>query len=144
MKPNVNPIWLFDGVCVLCSSSVQILLRHESDHELRFVAIQSDEGKSLAAAHGLDPDNPVSFIYLRNGVAYQASDAVLKMLDHTRWSLRWMKLANLLPKSWRDWAYFAVARNRYNWFGKHESCMIPTPDQRHRFILSSKTEIQPS
>jgi predicted DCC family thiol-disulfide oxidoreductase YuxK len=144
VESNSNPIWLFDGVCVLCSRSVQILLRHESDHDLRFVAIQSDDGKLLAQKYGIDPENPASFIYLRDGEAFQASDAVLKMLDHTRWTLRWIKIAKLLPKSLRDFAYYALARNRYKLFGKYETCMIPTVEQRHRFVLSQKQMPHPS
>jgi predicted DCC family thiol-disulfide oxidoreductase YuxK len=130
-----NPIWLFDGVCVLCSRSVQILLQHERDHDLHFVAIQSELGRALATQHGIDPDNPASFIYLRNGTAYEASDAVLNMLDHTRWTLRWLKLARILPKPLRDKAYYALAKNRYRLFGKHDICMLPNPEQRHRFVL---------
>jgi predicted DCC family thiol-disulfide oxidoreductase YuxK len=144
MYPNSNPVWLFDGVCVLCSRSVQILLRHERDHDLRFVAIQSDEGKILALKHGIDPENPESFIYLRDGKAFQASDAVLKMLDHTRWTLRWMKIAKLLPKSLRDVVYYAMARNRYKLFGKYDSCMVPAVEQRHRFVLPQNQTAHPS
>jgi predicted DCC family thiol-disulfide oxidoreductase YuxK len=143
VEPNSNPVWLFGGVCVLCSRSVQILLRHESGHELRFVPIQSDEDKVLAQKHGIDPVNPASFIYLGDGEAFQASDAVLKMLDYTRWTLLWMKIAKLLPKSLRDFAYYALARNRYKLFGKYETCIIPTVKQLQRVLLPSKQSAHP-
>lgn len=76
------PVWLYDGVCVLCSGSVHYTLRHEQDATIRFVAIQSREGRALAQAHGIDPDDPESFLFIEDGRALAKSDGVLALLRH--------------------------------------------------------------
>lgn len=129
------PIWLYDGVCVLCSGGVRYTLRHERDHAIRFVAIQSREGRELAEAHGIDPDEPDSFLFIENGKALAKSDGVLALVRHLNGSARLLLLGQVLPKRWRDWLYDRVARNRYRLFGKKDSCEIPDPATRHRFTL---------
>jgi predicted DCC family thiol-disulfide oxidoreductase YuxK len=77
--PEAAPVWLYDGVCVFCSWSVRYALAHELTPSIRFVAIQSAEGRKLAKAHGVDADNPQSFLFVENGRALQKSDAVLAL-----------------------------------------------------------------
>ncbi|CAN7496379.1 thiol-disulfide oxidoreductase DCC family protein [Bosea sp. LjRoot237] len=129
------PIWLYDGVCVLCSSGVRYTLRHERDHAIRFVAIQSHEGRELARSHGIDPDEPDSFLFIENGKALAKSDGVLALVSHLNGPARQLLVGGALPKRWRDWLYDRVARNRYRLFGKKDSCEIPDPATRHRFTL---------
>jgi predicted DCC family thiol-disulfide oxidoreductase YuxK len=134
--PHDAPVWLFDGHCVLCSRGVQFLLKHEREPLVRFVALTSGEGQRLAIASGLDPANPESFVFVENGVALQSSDGALALMKYMR-GLGWLaKLLRLMPKSWRDAGYFFVARNRYQMFGRTEACLLPSPEQRHRFVLS--------
>jgi predicted DCC family thiol-disulfide oxidoreductase YuxK len=129
------PIWLYDGVCVLCSGGVRYTLRHERDHMILFVAIQSQEGRSLALRHGLDPDDPDSFLFLENGVALAKSDGVLALLAHLDGPARLLLAGRILPQAWRDWLYDLVARNRYRLFGRKTACAMPDRAQRHRFSL---------
>ena len=129
------PIWLYDGVCVLCSGGVRYTLRHERDHDIRFVAIQSREGRELAQAHGIGPDEPDSFLFIENGRAQAKSDGVLALARHLNGPARLLLLGRALPKAWRDWLYDRVARNRYRLFGQKTSCEMPDPAQRHRFTL---------
>ncbi len=130
-----GPIWLYDGVCVLCSGGVQYTLRHERDHVIRFVAIQSHEGHALAQAHGIDPDDPESFLFIEGGKALAKSDGVLALLRHLRGPARLLLIGTVVPQAIRDWLYDRVARNRYRWFGRKESCERPEPAQRRRFTL---------
>ncbi|PTM38562.1 thiol-disulfide oxidoreductase DCC family protein [Bosea sp. 124] len=129
------PVCLFDGVCVLCSGGVQYTLRHERDHEIRFVAIQSREGRALAQLHGVDPDQPDSFLFIENDVVLRKSEAVLGVVAHLSWPARLVLAARILPRSLPDWLYDRIARNRYRLFGRKESCSLPDPEQRHRFSL---------
>jgi len=129
------PIWLYDGVCVLCSGSVQYALRHERDHAIRFVAIQSPEGRELARRHGIDPDAPDSFLFVEDGKAWPKSDGVLALVEHLSGPARLLKLGRVLPKALRDWLYDRLARNRYRLFGRKDTCGLPAPAQRHRFVL---------
>jgi predicted DCC family thiol-disulfide oxidoreductase YuxK len=129
-------IFLFDGVCVLCSRSVAFVLKHERAPVIRFVAIQSGEGRALAEAHGIDPDNPESFLFIENGIALPKSDGIAALASHLNAPWSWISSAiRILPRPVRDWFYDRIARNRYRIFGKRESCLIPTPETRQRFSL---------
>ncbi|MEM1046402.1 MAG: thiol-disulfide oxidoreductase DCC family protein [Pseudomonadota bacterium] len=132
---SADAIWLFDGVCVLCSGSVQYTLRHERGPTIRFVAIQSAEGRDLAHAHGIDPDNPDSFLFIEGGRALAKSDGVIALSRHLSGPASWLRRARILPRFLRDGLYDLVARNRYRLFGKKVSCTLPDPAQRHRFTL---------
>ena len=133
MTPKAT--WLFDGVCVLCSRGVQYTLRHEKAPSILFVAIQSEKGRALAQSHDLDPDDPTTFLFIENGVALEKSDAVIALSRHLRGPVALIPNFRFLPKTLRDAAYSFVARNRYAMFGKTETCYLPSPDQRERFVL---------
>lgn len=131
------PVILFDGHCLLCAGSVQFVLRHERDDAIRFVALQSAEGRALAAAQGVDADDPDTFLFIANGRAHQKSSGALEVLARLRppWPLARVLL--LIPRPMRDAVYGLIARNRYRWFGRSDSCMAPTPQLRRRFSLPS-------
>lgn len=129
------PTWLYDGVCILCSGGVRYTLKHERDHSIRFVAIQSREGRALATSHGIDPDEPESFLFIENGKALAKSDGVLALLEHLDGPARVLLVGRWLPRPIRDWLYDRIARNRYRLFGKKTACEAPDPAQRHRFSL---------
>jgi predicted DCC family thiol-disulfide oxidoreductase YuxK len=128
-------VWLFDGVCVLCSGGVRYVLEHEKHHTMRFVAIQSDEGRALARRHGIDPDRPDSFLFIDDGKALAKSDGILALLRHINGPARLLRVGQFLPRPVRDWLYDRVARNRYRLFGKYDCCMAPDALTRHRFVL---------
>lgn len=128
-------IWLFDSHCVLCSRGVQYTLRHEKAATIRFVAIQSDEGRALARDHEIDPDDPSTFLFIEDGVALGASDAVIALAQHLKGSGWIARLCRNVPRRLRDAVYRLIARNRYALFGKVDQCIIPTAEQRDRFVL---------
>ncbi len=130
-----EPIWLFDSKCVLCSWGVRYTLRHEKAHEIRFVAILSAEGRELAERHGVDPENPATFLFVEKGAALEKSDAALALARHLRGPASLLPLFAWMPKRWRDAIYSAIANNRYRLFGKTDVCIAPHPDHRHRFVL---------
>lgn len=130
---------VFDGVCVLCNGWVRFLLRHDRRRRYRFAAMQGDAGRALLARHGLDPDDPVSFLlveYDQRPTPRVSTDttAIRRVLAGLGGLWRIAHLAAVLPAFVRDPLYRLVARNRYRLFGRHDVCMVPTPEQRARFL----------
>ena len=132
---RLDGLMVFDGVCNFCSGSVQVALRLDRRGVIRFTPLQSPFGQALAVKHGLDLENPDSFLFFDNGQALDASDAVLALVSRLGAPWSWTGVFRLIPKSWRDAAYLLMARNRYRLMGKKDVCMVPTPEQRARFVL---------
>lgn len=130
-----EPLWLFDGVCNLCSGSVQAVLVLDRKGLIRFTPIQSAYGRTLALDHGVDPDQPTSFLFLDGGRALEKSAAILALLRRLGPPWSWLAAVEVLPQAWRDRAYDGLAANRYRLMGKRATCMLPTPAQKARFIL---------
>jgi predicted DCC family thiol-disulfide oxidoreductase YuxK len=133
---SAAPVIVFDGVCLLCSRWVRFLLKHDRAERYHFASMQSDGGRTLLLAHGLDPDSPLSFLLVEDGRGYTDTDAiarVLRGLPRRRW--HWLgSTLRLAPRWLRDPAYRFVARHRYRIFGQSRSCFLPSPEQRARFM----------
>lgn len=128
-------IILFDGVCNLCNSSVQFVIKRDKKDIFRFAALQSEMGQALVKERGINTEEVDSIILIEPQIAYYTkSDAALKIakLLSGGWPLLGILLG--LPKGFRDWVYDWVARNRYQWFGKKDSCMIPTEALKGKFL----------
>ena len=129
---------LFDGVCNLCNGFVQFIIRHDAGGRFRFAALQSDAGRALLAAHGVAPEaiaaEPESVLLLSGGRLYSHSTAVLRIARGLGGAWRLAAVGEVLPRPWRDAAYRFVARHRYRWFGRQESCLLPTPELKARFL----------
>ncbi|OOE14645.1 thiol-disulfide oxidoreductase DCC family protein [Fictibacillus arsenicus] len=134
LERGYQPVLLFDGVCNLCNSSVKFILKNEKKHDLKFAAIQSEAGEKLLTHYRIDPNETNSVILISGDHVYTASDAVLKVTHLLKFPYSIGKILVVVPKTIRDFFYKRVAQNRYNWFGKRESCMIPTPQLRKRFL----------
>ncbi len=136
---GAGAVIVFDGVCVLCNGWVRFLLRHDRRRRYRFAAMQGEAGRALLARHGLDPDDPVSFLlveYDQDPSPRVSTDttAIRRVLAGLGGAWRVAHLAALLPAFLRDPLYRLLARNRYRWFGRHDACMVPTPEERERFL----------
>ncbi len=129
-------IVLFDGVCNLCSASVRFMIARDPKARLKFAAIQSDAGRELMRKHGL-PDfegDPDSIVLVDGDRVYEQSGAALRIAKSLRfpWPLFWPWI--IVPRFLRDAMYRFVAHRRYKWFGKQETCLVPTPELRARFL----------
>ena len=127
---------LFDGVCNLCNGFVQFVIERDPAAQFQFAALQSAAGQQLLAAHGLPaPTTPDSVVLLEQGRARTQSDAALGVLRRLGggWGLA-AAAVQVLPRAVRDAAYRLVARNRYRWFGRQDSCWLPTPELKARFL----------
>lgn len=134
-----NPIVLYDGVCALCNRLNQFLLKRDVHDRLLFASLQSSLAESLLKRHGADPrDLDTVYVvldYNQPGERLLArSDAILHLLAQLGGIWKLARAGRLLPKPLRDALYGVVARNRYRVFGKYESCMLPDPKHRHKFL----------
>ena len=114
---------LFDGVCVLCSAWFRFVAARSPQTRFRFTPIQGAQGRKLALRLGIDPDNPQTNTVIVDGRAHLRSDAALQILHRLPgWS--WTRMALLLPRGPRDWAYDRIARNRYRLFGRRQRPLV--------------------
>ena len=131
---KTNPILLFDGVCNLCNGAVQFVIKHGSKNNLRFAALQSKIGAQILDHFDLPQEDIFSVILVENEKVYLRSSAALRMYKNMGgiWSLMYFFI--IVPRPIRDAVYNFIAKNRYKWFGEKESCMIPTPELKSRFL----------
>lgn len=133
---RAHPVVLFDGVCNLCSASVQFIIDRDPQAHFRFASLQSPTAKALLAELGasVPEGDPESVLLIEDGELFSRSEAALRIARRLRGPSRLAVMLRLLPHGLRDRAYRLVAKNRYRWFGKAESCRLPTPDLRARFL----------
>ena len=127
-------IVVFDAHCLLCSGSVQFLLRHDRSRQLRFATAQSDAGKQLMSLAHIDALAPESFLLVDGERIWTDTAAVLHVAHALGWPWRLACVAWLIHYPLRDAIYRWVARNRYRWFGRREVCFLPDPEDAERFI----------
>ncbi|HJY39902.1 MAG TPA: DCC1-like thiol-disulfide oxidoreductase family protein [Steroidobacteraceae bacterium] len=130
-----DSIIVFDGVCVLCSRWVGFVVQRDPRGQYKFAAMQTSSGRNLLVAHGIDPDDPLSFLLLEGGSAYTDTDAIVRILRSlgSGWRVAAV-LLSIVPRFVRDLLYRWVARRRYRLFGRREACVVPTADIADRFL----------
>ncbi len=126
-----HPIILFDGVCNLCNGAVQFIIERDKKQQFRFASLQSDFGQQYQQQVGAAVD---SILLVKNDKIYQKSSAALRIARHLDglWSLLFLFI--IVPPFIRNSIYDWIARNRYRWFGKQDSCWLPTPDLKALFL----------
>lgn len=130
-----NKIILFDGVCNLCNSSVQYVIKRDKGNVYRFAALQSEIGKKLVEERGIDTSQVDSIILIEPGVAYYTkSTAALKIAQSFGGVWQLASVFEWIPEKIRDWVYDYIAKNRYKWYGRKDACMIPTPELKSKFL----------
>ncbi|WP_303721817.1 thiol-disulfide oxidoreductase DCC family protein [Malonomonas rubra] len=130
---NEHPVLLFDGVCNLCSAAVQFIIKRDAG-AFRFAAMQSPAGERLLAEHRLTDVSGETMVLIVGRNIYLRSDAALQVARRLNgaWALLYGFI--LLPRSWRESGYRLLANNRYRWFGRRQSCRLPSEEDRHRFL----------
>lgn len=129
-----GPVILFDGVCNLCNGSVQYVIRHDRYAIFKFASLQSDSGQQLLHKYNLPQSNFNSFVLIQDDKAYTRSTAALKVAAKLSGIVKLLYGFIIVPAFIRDAVYNFIARNRYKWFGKKDTCMIPTPALKSRFL----------
>jgi predicted DCC family thiol-disulfide oxidoreductase YuxK len=130
-------IVLFDGVCKLCNGSVQFISKRDSKDRFRFANLQADVAKELLAHHNIVNQEMNSVILIEQEEVYTKSTAALKIARHLSglWPLCYGLI--VIPPIIRNAVYRFIANNRYQWFGKKESCMVPGKELKHKFLSTS-------
>ena len=133
--PKDKKIILFDGICNLCNSSVQYVINQDTKDVFRFVALQSELGQKILRHIGIADKNIDSIVVYQPGIAYYyKSAALIEITKSLQGIFHYGLLFKILPISLRDIVYDYIAKNRYRWYGKKESCMIPTPELKTKFL----------
>jgi predicted DCC family thiol-disulfide oxidoreductase YuxK len=130
-----DSIIVFDGVCVLCSRWVDFVLRRDLQARYKFAAMQTASGRDLLIQHGIDPDDPLSFLLLEGEQGYTDTDAIVRILRSfgSGWKFVALLVA-VVPHFIRDPLYRWIARHRYRMFGRRAACRVPTADIADRFL----------
>ncbi|WP_417351994.1 thiol-disulfide oxidoreductase DCC family protein [Flavobacterium alkalisoli] len=133
--PRDKKIILFDGVCNLCDSTVQFIIKRDKKDIFRFVALQSDLGEEIVNHIGIDKTKTDSIILYEPGTAYYyKAEAAIKIAAQLGGLFTLMNIFTILPKSVSNSVYDYIAKNRYKWYGKKDECMIPTPEMKAKFL----------
>ena len=130
---SVEKIVLFDGVCNLCNASVQFIIRHNKNADLKFASLQSEFGQRQLAKFQLSTEVR-TIVFIKDGRAFLRSNAALEVCKYLDGFYPYLKILKIIPTFFRDWIYNIIAKNRYTWFGKKDQCWIPTPDLASRFL----------
>ena len=127
---------LFDGHCNLCNGAVDFIVRHDPGGRFRFASLQSDKARDLLAEHGrrTPTGGPETIVLIEDGRVYERSDAVVRIARGLSGPARAAAALRILPRPARDLLYKGVARSRYRLFGRRETCRVPTPAERARFL----------
>lgn len=135
-EPSELPsqIVLFDGVCHLCASAVKFILKRDTKAKFHFAPLQSSIGHKLLTRHGIDPTQLDTFVLIQDGIAHTRSTAALNIARQLSYPWPLLYPAILLPQWIRDSIYRFIATHRYQWFGKSESCLMPDPTWKQRFL----------
>ena len=123
-----KPIVFFDGVCGLCNTMVDFFVKKDKNRRLLFSPMQGETAKGILTK--TEVEDLDSFVLFENGVKYYRSDAALKIFYYLGSAWRLLYYLKLFPKSLRDAVYKFIARNRYKWFDKKDSCRMPTKEER--------------
>lgn len=131
---NSKGVVLFDGVCNFCNSSVNFIIRHDKKDFFRFTPLQSEIGMKISEKYNLDSGNLKSVILVEKGRIYTKTTAALRIAKQLSggWPLLYAFI--IVPAPIRDVVYNIIAKYRYKWWGERESCMIPTPEIRKKFL----------
>jgi len=127
-------IILFDGVCNLCNSSVNFIIKHDKKKHFLFASLQSDAAKEILLHHSLNKIIFDSIILIEDTIVYEKSTAVLRIAKKLNNGFQLLYIFILIPKILRDKIYDYIAKNRYKWYGKKNTCMLPSKDLKSRFL----------
>ena len=127
-------IILFDGVCNLCNSSVNFIIKNDKKQTFLFTSLQSDAAKEILLQFSSKKIDFKSILLIKNGIIYDKSTAVLLIIKQLSNYYKFLYAFIIIPAFIRDIVYNFIAKHRYNWFGKDESCMIPSASLKNRFL----------
>jgi len=129
-----HPVILFDGICNLCNASVQFVIKHDPRAIFKFTTQQSETGRMLMKEHGITFSEMNTFILIKDKKVFSRSTAALMVAKQLNGIIKILYGFILVPPFIRNSVYNFISKNRYSWFGKKNSCMIPAPGIKDRFL----------
>jgi predicted DCC family thiol-disulfide oxidoreductase YuxK len=127
-------IIIFDGVCNFCNRTINIIIEHDKVAQFKLAASQSNAGIDILQKFNLDQTSMASVILIDNEKVYTKTDAVIQIASQlTGWPRLFVEL-KFVPKSFRDFVYDLIAKNRYVLFGKKDTCRMPNASEKNRFL----------
>lgn len=133
--PKNKKLILFDGVCNLCNSSIQFIIKNDKKNLFLFSPLQSNIAQEIIKSFNINTAEIDSvLLYSKKDGLSQKSTAALKIAHQLGFPQNLLSVFFIVPRFIRDWIYEYIAKNRYKWFGKRDSCMVPTPDLQSKFI----------
>ena len=129
-------IILFDGVCNFCNASINFVIDHDPEKHFKFAPLQSEIGQDILRKFNKNTEDFDSVILLKDNQLYQKSAAALQITKHLSGYWKYLSFFNILPSFFLNFFYDIIAKNRYRIFGKTDSCRMPTPDLKERFLAS--------
>ena len=127
-------IVLFDGICNFCNSSINFVIDHDPKKHFKFASLQSEIGQEILRKYNKNTKNFDSVILLKNNTLYEKSAAALEITKHLSGLWKYLTVFGVLPTFFLNFFYDIVAKNRYRIFGKADSCRMPIPELRERFL----------
>ncbi len=131
---DTHPIAFMDGECVLCTAGARILDRVDKSGSIRICPTQTKLGQAVLSHYGMDPKDPDTWLFLQDGVAYGAMEAMIRIGAAAGGIGHMLQLFRVLPRAAQEWLYQRLARNRYWMFGRRQTCEMPTPSLRARVM----------
>lgn len=134
--PKHKKLILFDGVCNLCNSSVQYVIKQDKNNRFLFAPLQSKIGQDIMNQFNIDTSKTDSILLYnpeKNTITYK-STAALKIASQLGFPNHLLSVFLVVPGFIRNMVYDFIAKNRYKWYGKKEACMIPTPELKSKFL----------
>ena len=131
--PQQSPVVLFDGVCKVCSNTVQAILKYDRSKQFCFASLQSEDGTRLRDHYRIPPEID-SVIVVQGGKAYWYAEAIFVLAERLGGVFRIILVGRILPLSWSNRIYRWIAKNRFRWFGRRSTCFLPDEQDRLRFL----------
>lgn len=133
-----TPVLLYDGVCGVCNWVVRTVLRSDPNGNLRFAALDSDFARAIIDRHpGIQKVDSMVFVDAPGRPAERVavrSGAALRVADYLGGPWKLLQIARVVPVPLRDWLYDRFGDIRYRVFGKYDTCPLPPPEVRARFV----------
>ena len=134
-KMEAKPIIIFDGVCNLCNSLVNFIIQRDKCCKLRFTPSQPHAGINIRKKYGITLMDFETIVFINNSVVFTKSEAIIEVARYLDGWWKFITFIKIFPSFLRDGLYSKIAKNRYNWFGKKEGCMVPSKDINNRFLI---------
>lgn len=123
----------FDGYCGLCNGFIDFMMKVDTRSQFKFSPLQSDFAKAHLKPQ--DISDLKSLVVLTNGKATRKAHGVIIALSELGGLWKLISIFRILPASFLNFGYDFVARNRYKFFGKRDTCRLPTPEEKARFLF---------